>query len=196
MVADVAAKDGRTGPLVFVLVKHAISGEGGLAISEEHDIVYRDAFVPGEPPPPPRAAPAAPIWRRDIVPTPVLLFRYSALSFNAHRIHFDRPYAVEHSGYPGLLVHGPLLATLLMDLLRRNSAAAVKSFRFRAIRPLFDTTTFAVCGAPIPTGKSPYGRRTPKAISAWTPRPEHNYGAHGALNRRAADSRLRRWASR
>ena len=145
VVADVSVKDGRTGPLVFVLVKHAISGEGGLALSEEHDIVYRGAPAPGEQPPPPRPAPADAVWRREIVPTPVLLFRYSALSFNAHRIHFDHPYAVEH-GYPGLVVHGPLLATLLMDLLRCNLSAAVKSFRFRALRPIFATAPFAVCG--------------------------------------------------
>jgi 3-methylfumaryl-CoA hydratase len=138
--------------LVFVLVRHAISGEGGLAISEEHDIVYRGASAPGEQPPPPRLAPADATWRREIVPTPVLLFRYSALSFNAHRIHFDQPYAVEH-GYPGLVVHGPLLATLLMDLLRRNLPTAVKSFRFRALRPIFDTAPFAVCGRPGDGGK-------------------------------------------
>jgi len=153
VVADVSVKDGRTGPLVFVRVLHAISGEGGLAISEEHDIVYRNPFAPGEQPPPPRPAPANPAWRRDLAPTAVLLFRYSALSFNAHRIHFDRPYAVEHDGYPGLVVHGPLLATLLMDLLRRNFPHEVKSFRFRAIRPLFDTAPFAVCGQPGDAGK-------------------------------------------
>lgn len=153
VVADVSVKDGRTGPLVFVRVSHAISGEGGLAISEEHDIVYRNPFAPGEQPPPPRPAPANPAWRRDLAPSAVLLFRYSALSFNAHRIHFDRSYAVGHDGYPGLVVHGPLLATLLMDLLRRNSSAEVKSFRFRAVRPLFDTAPFAVGGQPGEAGK-------------------------------------------
>jgi 3-methylfumaryl-CoA hydratase len=75
------------------------------------------------------------------------------LSFNAHRIHFDRPYAVEHDGYPGLVVHGPLLATLLLDLLRRNLEAAVKTFHFRAVRPLFDGSPFAVCGQPGEGGK-------------------------------------------
>ncbi len=147
-VADVSVKDGRSGPLVFARVNHTIVGEGGPAIHEEHDIVYRNLPAPDEEPSPPRRAPADPMWRREVVPGAALLFRYSALSFNAHRIHFDRTYAVEHDGYPGLVVHGPLLATLLLDLLRRNVSHDVKSFRFRAVRPIFDTAPFAVCGAP------------------------------------------------
>ena len=148
VIADVSVKEGRTGPLVFVLVKHAISGEAGPALTEEHDIVYRNPFAPADQPPTPRRAPADPAWRRDIAPSAVLLFRYSALTFNAHRIHFDRPYAVEHGGYPGLVVHGPLLATLLLDLFRRHLEAPARTFRFRAIRPLFDNSPFAVCGRP------------------------------------------------
>jgi 3-methylfumaryl-CoA hydratase len=91
-------------------------------------------------------------WERRIQADDVLLFRYSALTFNAHRIHFDRRYATEVEGYPGLVVHGPLIATLLMDLLRRNQPAAnVVRFSFRAVSPLFDTAPFVVCGKP--TGK-------------------------------------------
>lgn len=147
-IADVSHKEGRTGSLVFVLVRHQIAGESGPAITEEHDIVYREAPRPDDPVPPPRAAPDNAVWRRRIVPDPVLLFRYSALTFNGHRIHYDRTYVTEVENYPGLIVHGPLLATLLIDLLRRNVPAPVASFGFRAILPLFDTAPFAVAGTP------------------------------------------------
>ncbi len=88
------------------------------------------------------------IWRRDIHPTDPLLFRYSALTFNSHRIHYDRRYVTETEGYPGLIVHGPLIATLLIDLLRRSTTQAVATFRFRAVSPLFDVAPFSVHGAP------------------------------------------------
>ena len=98
---------------------------------------------------PVQAAPADAAWERTIQPDDVLLFRYSALTFNGHRIHYDRRYATEVEGYPGLVVHGPLIATLLMDLLRRNQPAAnVARFSFRAVSPLFDTAPFVVCGKP------------------------------------------------
>jgi 3-methylfumaryl-CoA hydratase len=145
-IADVSMKDGRTGPLVFVLVRHEIAGPDGVAVLEEHDIVYRDAPHPDEAPPAPRPAPTDAAWRRDIVPDPVLLFRYSALTFNGHRIHYDRRYVTEAEGYPGLIVHGPLLATMLVDLVRRNSARRLEAFRFRALSPVFDTGGFALCG--------------------------------------------------
>src|SRR5699024_3563845 len=94
-----------------------------------------------------KAAPIDAQWRRRIEPDPVLLFRYSALTFNGHRIHYDRRYVTEVEGYPGLIVHGPLIATLLLDLLRRERPQArVRDFRFRAIKPLFDTAAFDVCG--------------------------------------------------
>jgi 3-methylfumaryl-CoA hydratase len=153
-IADITHKEGRTGPLVFVLVRHEIAGEGGggPALVEEHDIVYREAPAPGEAAQAPRPAPAEAAWRRDIVPDDVLLFRYSALTFNGHRIHYDRRYVTEVEGYPGLIVHGPLIATLLVDLLRRNVEAPLTRFAFRAVRPLFDTASFAVCGAPSDGG--------------------------------------------
>ncbi len=147
-IADVTMKEGRTGPLIFVLTRHEITGESGGALTEEHDIVYRGAATPDEPVPPAQMAPASAGWRRDIQPNDVLLFRYSALTFNGHRIHYDRRYATEVEGYPGLIVHGPLIATLLTDLIRRNCDAPLKSFSFRAIKPVFDTAPFAVCGAP------------------------------------------------
>jgi 3-methylfumaryl-CoA hydratase len=154
-IADVSFKEGRTGPLVFVLVRHEISNDDGVAISEEHDIVYRDNPRADEPPLKGQPAPDDALWTREIVPDDVLLFRYSALTFNGHRIHYDRRYVTEVEGYPGLVVHGPLIATLLVDLFERNMpGAAVASFRFRAVKPLFDTAPFFVCGAPGQDGKT------------------------------------------
>ena len=147
-IADVSFKDGRTGPLVFVLVRHEIANSAGVALVEEHDIVYRDVPQPSDPAPSSRPARSDAVWRREIHPDDVLLFRYSALTFNGHRIHYDRRYVTEVEGYPGLIVHGPLIATLLADLLRRHVKARMTAFRFRAVRPLFDTADFLVCGAP------------------------------------------------
>ncbi len=153
-IEKVEEKTGKAGSLVFVTVKHAISGGSGLAIEDEHDIVYREAPKPGA------AAAAAPVepaprgsWEREIVPTDTLLFRYSALTFNGHRIHYDRRYVTTEEGYAGLVVHGPLIATLMLDLLRRSlPAVTIESFRFRGLRPTVDVSPFAVRGAP---GDSP-----------------------------------------
>jgi 3-methylfumaryl-CoA hydratase len=140
---------------VFTTVLHELSGEGGLAVREEQEIVYREMARPGDPVPAPLAAPAEAVWTRDIVPDPMLLFRYSALTFNSHRIHYDRRYAIERESYPALVVHGPLIATLLADLARReNPQARFASFSFRAVRPLFDVHPFRVCGRPSVDGKS------------------------------------------
>jgi 3-methylfumaryl-CoA hydratase len=145
-IADVSMKEGRSGKLVFVRVTHEFDGPTSVAVREEQDIVYRGAPQPGEVPPAPRPAPAEAPWQRDIVPDPVLLFRYSALTFNAHRIHYDRTYATGAESYPGLVVHGPLMATLLVDLVRRNSVRRITGFQFRALAPVFDTAAFAACG--------------------------------------------------
>ena len=146
-IADVRMKEGRTGPLVFVNVHHEIRAEGQLAIHEEHDIVYRDMPQPGEPVPAGVPAPQDSAWTREIQPDDVLLFRYSALTFNGHRIHYDRRYVTEVEGYPGLIVHGPLIATLLLDLLRRQlPTAPVRRLSFKAMKPIFDTAPFSVCG--------------------------------------------------
>ncbi len=147
-IRDVSMKQGRSGTLIFVVVRHEVSGADGLALTEEHDIVYREAAAPGEAPPAPPIAPASAAWQRDIKVDDVLLFRYSALTFNGHRIHYDRRYVTTEEGYPGLVVHGPLLATLLLDLLRRHHDGVLKSFKFRALSPTYDTTPFAVCGQP------------------------------------------------
>jgi 3-methylfumaryl-CoA hydratase len=153
----VSSKEGRTGKLVFVKVRHEVrcNGAADPALVEFHDIVYREAQGPNDVVPPPQAAPADAQWRRQIVPDDVLLFRYSALTFNGHRIHYDRQYVTKEEGYPGLIVHGPLIATLLMDLLRRQLPAAdVASFQFRAVRPTFDLNPFHVSGQLNPDGKS------------------------------------------
>lgn len=154
-IVDVNHKQGRSGPLVFVVVRHEISDREGLAISEEHDIVYRENPKNTDAAPAPQKPPSGPSWAWEIRPEETLLFRYSALTFNGHRIHYDRRYATEVEGYPGLVVHGPLIATLLLELLRRNLADAnVASLSFRAVRPLFDTAPFSVCGKVASDGKS------------------------------------------
>ena len=146
-IADVTVKHGKAGPLVFVRVRHDISDATGVALVDEHDIVYRENPKPGDPAPAAQPAPSDAEWSRTIVPDDVLLFRYSALTFNGHRIHYDRKYVTEVEGYPGLIVHGPLIATLLMDLVRRNAPDAdIATFRFKAVRPTFDLNPFRVNG--------------------------------------------------
>lgn len=154
-IADVSTKEGKSGPLVFVMVRHTISGPAGVAIEEEHDIVYRGTPAPGESKPPPNATapPGEPVWKRTVTPDIAMLFRYSALIFNAHRIHYDRDYVTTDEGYPGLVVHGPLIATLLMDLVRRQAPDRVLNrFDYRAQSPLFDLGPFTVVGEPAEDG--------------------------------------------
>jgi 3-methylfumaryl-CoA hydratase len=146
-IAEVAVKEGRTGKLVFVEVRHEYVDATGVAIREAHDIVYREAPKQGAGIPPAEPAPRHATYSRTIAPDPVLLFRYSALTFNGHRIHYDRRYVTEVEGYPGLVVHGPLIATLLLDNLRRYVLNAnVRRFAFKAVRPLFDLHRFSVHG--------------------------------------------------
>lgn len=156
-IDDVRLKEGRSGSLVFVKVRHDLHAEGRAVLQEFHDIVYRGEPSPDDPPATARAAPAPagwdPLWRRTIEPDDVLLFRYSALTFNGHRIHYDRRHATQVEGYPGLVVHGPLIATLLLDLLRRHEPRArVHRFEFRAVHPVFDVAAFTVCGCPTQAG--------------------------------------------
>lgn len=156
-IKSVTHKSGRTGDLLFVLVKHEVHNLQGLCLTEEHDIVYRPAAQPSDPVPAPVAAPKKATWQRDITPDDVLLFRYSALTFNGHRIHYDRKYVTDVEGYPGLIVHGPLIATLLVDLLRRHTDRPIRSFEFKALRPTFECTDrrmLRVCGEPDANGSS------------------------------------------
>jgi 3-methylfumaryl-CoA hydratase len=148
-IEDVTLKAGRSGELVFVKVRHELrcNGAADPALVEFHDIVYRAAQLAEDAPPPPQLAATGAPWQRVVVPDDVLLFRYSALTFNGHRIHYDRKYVTEVEGYPGLVVHGPLIATLLMDLLRRHAPEAdVETFRFKAVRPTFDLHPFRLNG--------------------------------------------------
>ena len=156
-IAEVTEKSGRSGSLVFVKVRHEIrrQGESAVALTDVHDIVYRDLPQPSASAPEPTKAPSDAAWEMQWTPDDVLLFRYSALTFNGHRIHYDRRYVTTVEGYPGLVVHGPLIATLLLDLVRRRAPSAVVSaFEFRAVRPTFDLNPFFVCGAPSEDGRS------------------------------------------
>jgi 3-methylfumaryl-CoA hydratase len=155
-IASVTHKQGRNGELVFVAVRHQIFQGENLAIEEEQDLVYREPGAANVVPLP-RPAPAQAQWSRDIRPDTVLLFRYSALTFNSHRIHYDRDYATRDEGYASLVVQGPLTATLLLDLLHREiPEAEVAEFEFRAVRPLLE-------GFPLRM----QGRRDGEDISLW-----------------------------
>ncbi|HZZ06212.1 FAS1-like dehydratase domain-containing protein [Paraburkholderia sp.] len=154
-IANIEDKTGRSGRLVFVTVQHTIEAGGELKLEEEHDIVYRDAPQEGARPPQAALAPEGETWRRTVDADAVMLFRYSALTFNSHRIHYDYPYVTEVEGYPGLIVHGPLIATLLVDLVRREQPdATLQSFAFKAVRPTFAGQPFTVCGKPSADGKT------------------------------------------
>ena len=148
-VRDISQKHGASGDLVFVTVEYQVEQDGRVCVEEVQDIVYREpgtriaAPAVVELPAPPEGA-----WTRTITPGPVLLFRFSALTFNAHRIHYDRPYAINEEGYPGLVVHGPLTAVLLLNLVRRHANRTVIAYSFRGRAPLFDLAPFRLVGQP------------------------------------------------
>ena len=144
-IADITAKRGRSGPLCFVTLRNEFSTARGLALSERHDIVYRDSPAPGSPPSSAARSEQSRAERSWRVPaSPVLLFRYSALTFNGHRIHYDEPYATGAEGYPGLVVHGPLQATLLLNLVASAGATMPFRFRYRALSALIAGPAFEV----------------------------------------------------
>jgi len=151
-IESVECKTGRGGALVFVKVRHEIRNEAGARLAEWQDIVYRDAPpATAQPASTSTPAPTDETWSEHWQADPVLLFRFSALTFNAHRIHYDRPYAQDDEHYPGLVVHGPLLALLMMELGRsRRPERAVGGFQFRGMSPVFDMQPFDVCGGPDP----------------------------------------------
>ncbi|AZE23046.1 hypothetical protein C4K05_2654 [Pseudomonas chlororaphis subsp. aureofaciens] len=149
-ISHVEEKTGRTGALLFVTVRHEYSQDGRLAIREEQDIVYRE-------PTPPKQASGEPLiqgdWREPVEPSPTLLFRYSAVTFNGHRIHYDFPYVTETEGYPGLVVHGPLIATLsLRAFCRAHPGARLRRFVYRGLRPLIAPQPFEVGGRLVRPG--------------------------------------------
>ncbi|CAB3801943.1 Mesaconyl-C(4)-CoA hydratase [Paraburkholderia caffeinitolerans] len=149
-VLRIENKAGRSGRLAFVTVEHEIIADGVTAIREEQDIVYRESTQPGQQPGPASTQAPADVhadWQREITPTEALLFRYSALTFNGHRIHYDRDYARNVEGYPDLVVHGPLIATLLLDTVARFAPdAVVREYRYKAVRPTFLGHAFTLCG--------------------------------------------------
>ena len=152
VIDRIEEKRGRAGALAFVTIRRAVAGKGGVAVEEEQDLVYREAQRGAVLEHPAQAA-ARSTWHRTVVADDVLLFRYSALTFNGHRIHYDRRYATAEEGYPGLVVHAPLLATLLLDLLRARLPDAIpERFTFKAVRPTFDVSPFSLEGEPDEDG--------------------------------------------
>lgn len=165
-IADVALKQGRTGPLCFVTVEHALTVGGETVVTERQDIVYRGAEGGGPGKPPAVAASGAHI--KPVDPTTPLLFRYSALLFFAHRIHYDRPYTVEVEGYPGLVVHGPLQAVLLLNFATDVRGTPPDRFTFRSGAPLFDDGPFHLNADTAPEGLALWTAREggPAAMTA------------------------------
>lgn len=152
-ILSITEKNGRSGQLALVTVKHSYHASGGLTLEEEHDIVYRSAAKSGNKMPPGEQPIKPAQWSNVVDPDPVFLFRYSALTFNGHRIHYDTPYVTEVEGYPGLIVHGPLTATLLLELVRRERPSeSIETVVIRAQRPLFAGLRFRVEGFPTETG--------------------------------------------
>lgn len=169
-ILSVEAKSGSSGNLVFVTVRHTVTAAGAVAIVEEHDIVYRDAAAKGAAPPAGKPAPQQAAWRREVETNEAVLFRYSALIFNAHRIHYDIDYCRDVEGYPGLIVHGPLQTTLLLDLCRRHDPRPVRTLDYRATHPVFHQEKFSVNGQPAADGKS---------VELWTANTAGNYAMRG-----------------
>jgi 3-methylfumaryl-CoA hydratase len=169
-ILSVTEKSGRNGQLVFVTVKHELHGAAGLAIDEEQHIVYREAAAGAAAPQPVPHADAE--WTRTITPNVPLLFRYSALMFVGHRIHYDRDYAMKVEGYGGLVVHGPLIATYLLDLARDHAKSRMTAFSYRGVSPLFDAP-FRVRGKPSADGRSAeLWAETPQGTLAMSARAE------------------------
>ncbi|AKV08909.1 transposase [Pseudomonas fluorescens NCIMB 11764] len=151
-ITRIEEKNGRSGQLLFVTVSHEFSQGGQLCIREEQDIVYREMTAPNLAPGDP-----APVtqWHETVFPDAVMLFRYSAITFNGHRIHYDVPYVVDVEGYPEKVVHGPLIATLnLQAFLRAHPYAQPRAFNFRGVRPLIAPQPFDVGGAVLAPGRA------------------------------------------
>jgi 3-methylfumaryl-CoA hydratase len=166
-IRSVELKSGKSGPLVFVGIDHHLHQNGFLCVREEQTLVYRT--IPNEPAafPPGVLAPVDADWSRTMLPNPVLLFRFSALTYNSHRIHYDRDYATREEFYPGLVVHAPLLATLLLDLALEQLPVdpAVVQFQFRAVRPTFDSGPMQLCG-----------KREGRQVTLWSAGHDHYVG--------------------
>jgi len=172
-IADVTMKTGSTGVLCFVAVEHLITTARGTAIQERQDIVYREmSATPAAAPAKPAAPPLTAQYRESHVSDPVLLFRYSALTFNGHRIHYDRDYATRIEGYPGLIFHGPMQAAMLVEFAAKLRGAAPKKFSYRGVQPLFEGSEFSInanqtsAGMELWTANSE-GQPTMKGNATW-----------------------------
>ena len=163
-ILKIENKTGKRGSLWFVTVQHVISCDGTPRISEEQDIVYRESVPPGaESLPVVQRHEGVPHWSRTVEPDTTLLFRYSALTFNGHRIHYDRAYACEQEGYPDLVVHGPLTATMLQQLaLDHGAGRALARFDFRGVTPLFVGRAFQLEGRQAEDGTLALWARGPE----------------------------------
>jgi 3-methylfumaryl-CoA hydratase len=144
-IANVTRKSGRSGELCFVTLRFDFQTDGKICLSEEHDIVYRAEARPHNKSPHPPPAPLDAEFSEQVDADPLMLFCYSALTYNTHRIHYDLKYCQEVEGYEGLVVHGPLTATQLIGLAGRHSRGAIiKRFEFRAVSPIFDTASHTI----------------------------------------------------
>ena len=153
-IQNVTIKDGRSGRMVFVTVKTDIKNAKGVAISEEQDIVYRGEPDKNAPPPPPQPAPGKAVWQHQVTPDPVMLFRYSALTFNGHRIHYDHPYVTGVEGYPNLVMNGGLTTLLVYELARTHASTPIRFMSSRNVRALFVGRTITLCGEPSADNKT------------------------------------------
>ena len=172
-IKNIQQKSGKSGDLVFVTVAHQVFQNDTCCIKEEHDIVYRGAPDRNAATPIFKTTATPPEFSYVVKPDPVLLFRYSALTFNCHRIHYDQPFCMETEGYEGLVIHGPLLATMMLDLVQQQfSNAKIKDFQFRALTPVFDTMTFEVCGS----------RLTKSEVNVWIRRNDGVLAMSGTAN--------------
>jgi 3-methylfumaryl-CoA hydratase len=165
-IAEVSMKKGSAGALVFVTIRHTISSNDGVAIVEDQTVVYRDAAPVSSVPAAGKPVPYETQFSRTVLADPVLLFRYSALTFNSHRIHYDHPYVTKEEGYPDLVVHGPLCATLLVEEVQRQYPdSRIASFEFKAVSPLFANAKFGIGGC-----------REGNTVHVWTTTPDGHLG--------------------
>jgi 3-methylfumaryl-CoA hydratase len=153
-IKDVTLKQGRTGQMVFVTVKTDISSLRDLAVVQEQDIVYRQEPDQNTPPASPQPAPGTAVWKNSVTPDTVMLFRYSAITFNGHRIHYDQPYVTNTEGYPDLVMNGGLTTLLIYELVRAHATSPIKSLNSRNVRPMFVNRAISLCGEPSADGKS------------------------------------------
>lgn len=154
VIQGVTIKDGRSGRMVFVTVKTDIRSPRGIAVTEEQDIVYRGEPDKNAPPQPAKPAPGKIVWKHEVTPDPVMLFRYSALTFNGHRIHYDKPYVTGTEGYPDLIMNGGLTTLLIYELARTHASTPIRFMSSRNVRALFVNRTITLCGEPSADNKT------------------------------------------